>query len=133
MRRAVEDGYVIVTNNTTDFTPLVEREEVHAGLVCINIAPDRMSLEVQKDLFEYALDQLSNEEPINEVLEITLTARRDNTRHTVRVAVPFLRSENPSWVALSRDRDHIPSFPRKRESSEGPAYKERYSEFSGSL
>ena len=74
VRRAVEDGYVIVTNNTTDFTPLVEREEVHAGLVCINIAPDRMSLEMQKNLFEYALDQLANEEPINEVLEITLTA-----------------------------------------------------------
>lgn len=74
VRRAVEDGYVIVTNNTTDFTPLVEREEVHAGLVCINIAPDRMSLEVQKDLFGYALDQLANEEPINEVLEVTLTA-----------------------------------------------------------
>ena len=26
-------------------------------------------------------------------------------------------SEHPPWVALSRDRDHIPSFPRKRESS----------------
>lgn len=75
VRRAVEDGYVIVTNNSTDFTPLVGREEIHAGLVCLNIAPDRMSLEVQKDLFEYALDQLANEEPINEVLEITLTAQ----------------------------------------------------------
>ena len=74
VRRAVEDGYVIVTNNATDFTPLVGREEVHAGLVCLNVVPDRMSLEVQKDLFEYALDQLANEEPINEVLEITLTA-----------------------------------------------------------
>ena len=26
-------------------------------------------------------------------------------------------SERPSWVALSRARDHISSFPRKRESS----------------
>ena len=26
-------------------------------------------------------------------------------------------SENPPWVALSRARDHIPSFPQKRESS----------------
>ena len=26
-------------------------------------------------------------------------------------------SEHPPWVALSRDRDHSPSFPRKRESS----------------
>ena len=74
VRRAVEDGYVIVTNNATDFTPLVGREEVHAGLVCLDVALDRMSLEVQKGLFEYALEQLEKEEPINEVLEITLTA-----------------------------------------------------------
>ena len=26
-------------------------------------------------------------------------------------------SKNPSWIVLSRDRDHSPSFPRKRESS----------------
>ena len=26
-------------------------------------------------------------------------------------------SENPPWVSLNRARDHIPSFPRKRESS----------------
>lgn len=72
--RAVEDEYVIVTNNTTDFIPLVRHEEVHAGLVCLNIAPTRMSLKSQKCLFEYALDQLQGEEPINEVLEVTLTA-----------------------------------------------------------
>ena len=30
---------------------------------------------------------------------------------------PKKLSENPPWVALSFDRDHIPSFPRKRESS----------------
>ena len=70
---AVEDGYVIVTNNTTDFTSLVERETIHAGLVCLNIAPAHMSLDSQKYLFEYALEQLQGEEPINEVLDITLT------------------------------------------------------------
>jgi predicted nuclease of predicted toxin-antitoxin system len=76
VRRAVEDGYVLVTNNTTDFTSLVGREAVHAGLVCLNVAPGLMSLDVQKRLFEHALDQLENEEPVNEVLEITLTAQR---------------------------------------------------------
>ena len=30
---------------------------------------------------------------------------------------PEKLSENPPWVALNRDRDHSPSFPRKRESS----------------
>jgi predicted nuclease of predicted toxin-antitoxin system len=31
LRRAVDAGYVLVTNNTTDFTPLVSREMVHPG------------------------------------------------------------------------------------------------------
>ena len=39
MRRAIADGYVLVTNNTTDFTALLRREKVHAGLVCLNVAP----------------------------------------------------------------------------------------------
>ena len=84
--RAVEDGYVIVTNNTTDFTSLVERETIHAGLVCLNIAPAHMSLNSQKYLFEYALEQLQGEEPINEVLEVTLTA--DGTVRAARYDWP---------------------------------------------
>lgn len=75
-----KDQYVLVTNNTTDFTSLVGREKVHAGLVCLNVAPGFMNLQVQKRLFAYALDQLKGKEPANEVLEITLTAGQ-----TVRV------------------------------------------------
>lgn len=72
LQRAVKDGYVLVTNNTTDFTPLVGREDVHAGLLCLNVAPGLMSLAAQKTLFEHALDELDGEEPVNEVVEITL-------------------------------------------------------------
>lgn len=73
VRRAVEDGYALVTNNTTDFTSLVGREDAHAGLVCLNVAPGLMSLQVQRVLFELALDQLAEQELFNEVVEITLT------------------------------------------------------------
>ncbi len=38
VRRAVEDGYVLVTNNMADSTSLVGREDIHAGLVCLNVA-----------------------------------------------------------------------------------------------
>ena len=75
VRRAVHDGFVLVTNNTTDFTTLLAREGVHAGLVCLNTAPGLMSLTVQKLLFSLALDRLISE-PINEALEITLKADR---------------------------------------------------------
>jgi predicted nuclease of predicted toxin-antitoxin system len=72
VRRAIADGYVLVTNNTTDFKALLRREEVHAGLVCINVAPGLMSLDVQKRLFALALDRLGDREPVNELLQITL-------------------------------------------------------------
>lgn len=70
VRRAVADGYVLVTNNAADFRALLGREEVHAGLVCINVASGLMSLDVQ--LFTFALDRLGGREPINELLAITL-------------------------------------------------------------
>ena len=72
MRRAIKDGYVLVTNNTTDFMSLLRREKVHAGLVCLNVAHGLMSLDVQKRLFALALDRLGESEPTNEMLEITL-------------------------------------------------------------
>ena len=53
---------------------LYEREEIHPGLVSLNVAPNLMSLEVQKSLFLLALDKFGETEPINEVLDITLDA-----------------------------------------------------------
>jgi predicted nuclease of predicted toxin-antitoxin system len=76
VRRAIDDGYVLVTNNMADFASLLSRQRVHAGLVCLNVAPGLMSLDVQKRLFALALDRLGDNEPINELLEITLTANR---------------------------------------------------------
>ena len=67
---------MLVTNNATDFRPLLGRQKVHAGLVCINVAPGLMSLEVQKRLFLLALDRLGCSDPINELLEITLAEDR---------------------------------------------------------
>jgi len=72
VRRAIADSYVLVTNNTTDFRALLRREEVHAGLVCLNVAPGLMSLDVQKRLFAFVLDRLGDREPVNELLQITL-------------------------------------------------------------
>jgi predicted nuclease of predicted toxin-antitoxin system len=76
VRRAINDGYVLVTNNTTDFISLLQAEKVHAGLVCLNVAHGLMSLNVQKRLFALALDRLGDSEPINELVEITLLEDR---------------------------------------------------------
>ncbi|MER8911541.1 DUF5615 family PIN-like protein, partial [Mesorhizobium sp. M0854] len=54
-RRAVDDGCVLVTHNTTDFRGLYRREELHDGLVAFNTAPGLMSLDLQRRLFLLAL------------------------------------------------------------------------------
>jgi predicted nuclease of predicted toxin-antitoxin system len=71
VRRAVRDGYVLVTNNARDFRRHFGREALHAGLVCLNAAAGLMNLDVQMRLFALALDRLENKEPINELLDIT--------------------------------------------------------------
>ena len=76
VRRAVADGYVLVTNNRADFTPLMEREPQHPGLVCITVAHGLMSLDVQTRLFDRALSLLAGEAIAGRVLEIALRADR---------------------------------------------------------
>lgn len=80
VRRAVDDGYALVTQNRTDFTSLIEREPLHPGLVCLNVAHGLMRLDVQQELFELALTHIDDVGLEGHVLEITLAADK-----TVRV------------------------------------------------
>jgi predicted nuclease of predicted toxin-antitoxin system len=73
-RRAVDEGFILVTNNTVDFIALYRREPLHAGLICLNAAPKLMNLELQERLFRLAMAKLLGSEPDNEVLEITASA-----------------------------------------------------------
>ncbi len=52
----------------------------------MNVAPNHMSLEIQKSLFLLTLDRLGKAEPINEALEITLDA--DGAVHVERYSLP---------------------------------------------
>lgn len=79
VRRAVSDGYVLVTNNAKDFIPLVGEEEIHCGLVCLNISDGLASRDTQCRLFERALNELGENEPVNKVIEITLDSDAEIT------------------------------------------------------
>ncbi len=78
-RRAVDDGYVLVTHNTADFRGLYGREYLHVGLVTFNTAPGLMSIDLQMRLFRLALSDLGGEEAWDEVLEIRVDADRTVT------------------------------------------------------
>ncbi len=80
VRRAVADGYVLVTNDRADFTSLMERESGHPGLVCVTVAHGLNSLDVQAGLFQLVLTRLADEDLAGRVLEIALRADR-----TVRI------------------------------------------------
>ena len=77
VRRAIRDGYVLVTNDRADFTALIERHRRHPGLICMNVAHGLMSLEVQTRLFELALSQCADTDLTGQVLDVALTAGRE--------------------------------------------------------
>jgi len=72
VRRAIKRWLWLVTNNTTDFTSLLRREKVHAGLVCLNVAHALMRPSMSEAVFALALIASAKNEPINEMLEISL-------------------------------------------------------------
>ena len=75
-RRAVEDGYVLVTHNSADFTVWMEHESRHPGLICMNVAHGLMSLDVQQRLLDHAMTKVAEVDLSGQIVEITLTAER---------------------------------------------------------
>lgn len=74
VRHAIDEGYVIVTNNKKDYISLVGREEIHCGLVCFSAGLGLMDFRLQKAMLELTMDELAGNEPVNEVLEFNLKA-----------------------------------------------------------
>ena len=70
MRVVLDGDYTFVTNDAIDFRRLYAATDLHAGLVCIGAAPDLMRLDLQKRLFRLALDELGDDVPVNQVLEV---------------------------------------------------------------
>jgi hypothetical protein len=77
----LDGDWTFVTRNSVDFRGPLSRPGsrgqyagvvIHAGLVCLN-GPDGMDLDVQIEMFEQVLDELTDDaDLVNQVLEITL-------------------------------------------------------------
>jgi len=78
-----------VTHDRVDFTPLMERERTHPGLVCINVAHGLMSLNVLQTMFEHALRYIATENIERQVVEKSLmtegTVRFDRYRSSTMI------------------------------------------------
>jgi predicted nuclease of predicted toxin-antitoxin system len=69
-RYASNGGFVLVTNNASDFRRLYATQPIHAGLIIII---PRVNRAIQQQLFHGALEQLATmSEPINFVLEVDI-------------------------------------------------------------
>jgi hypothetical protein len=82
MTLVIAEDFTLVTNNSKDFRGegpgepggLHAKQPIHAGLVCLNCAaPGGMDLDMQRELFQVALEQLEGRNDIiNQALEVTL-------------------------------------------------------------
>ncbi len=91
----LDGDWTFVTRNAVDFrgppgNPGSKGQyagvTLHAGLVCLD-APGGMGLDMQIELFDLALDELSrNDDLVNQVLEIFL--ENDETIHVRRYRLP---------------------------------------------
>jgi hypothetical protein len=93
-RFILEGDWTFVTRNALDFRGpafapgskgTYADVEIHAGLICLN-GPEGMNLDMQLELFELALDEISDGDLVNKVLEITL--REDSLIRVSRYALP---------------------------------------------
>jgi predicted nuclease of predicted toxin-antitoxin system len=69
MGRIRDDESIFVTNNALDFVTLYANEEIHPGLVIIlrNVPPN-----LQRALFQAALEFIGEDEPVNCAIEVEL-------------------------------------------------------------
>jgi hypothetical protein len=69
-RHAAGGGFIVVTNNASDFRRLYAAQPLHAGLVIIIPSVNRAE---QQRLFLGALDELARfGDPVNRVLEVDI-------------------------------------------------------------
>jgi hypothetical protein len=74
VRYARDGDFVLVTNNASDFRRLYAAQPLHAGLIILMSAVNRV---MQRRLFKAALDEFAViGEPVNRVLEVDLDELR---------------------------------------------------------
>jgi hypothetical protein len=97
IKLALDGDWTLVTKNSFDFRGPAEepgsrgkysKAAIHAGLVCLN-GPPGMDLQMQRDLFAAALDEIeSDDDLINKVLEASIADPDSDVIEISRYALP---------------------------------------------
>lgn len=92
----LDEDWTFVTRNSIDFRGPANQPgahgqyaniPLHAGLICIN-GPERLTAEIEVELFEIVLDAIGLTEMVNEAIEINL-AQVGSEYDLVRYALPI--------------------------------------------
>jgi hypothetical protein len=104
VRYASDGDLVLVTNNASDFRQLYAAQPLHAGLVILIPAVNRM---VQQKLFRAALDELALiGEPVNRVLEVDLDGRGGDAHALPSALSRFLANAPAMFLILYYSMKH---------------------------
>jgi hypothetical protein len=104
VRYASDGDFVLVTNNASDFRQLYAVQPLHAGLVILIPAVNRM---VQQKLFRAALDELAViGEPVNRVLEVDPRRRRGESHALPSALWRFLANAPAMFLILYYSMKH---------------------------
>jgi predicted nuclease of predicted toxin-antitoxin system len=72
-KHAIDHDMILVTNNMVDFRRIYRRRRLHPGLAFLSVTnTDIMDREAQRAMFEAALDNIEDDEPINQAVNVEL-------------------------------------------------------------
>lgn len=92
---AIDKNYILVTNDLFDLEAVYGRIEIHPGIVFLTSASSKLrQLTYQKKMFELALDEVEEEEPIQQAIRIRCMQGRGRS------------------VMMSIDRYYLPDLKR---------------------
>jgi len=75
---AVSRDLILVTNDLVDFRKIYKRRKDHPGIIFLSVMDtDLMDREAQCAMFEAALEQASQDEPLNEAIYVRLDENVD--------------------------------------------------------
>jgi predicted nuclease of predicted toxin-antitoxin system len=90
-RYALDHDMILVTRNMADFRRLYIRREVHPGLIFLIATHDEaFTRDNQVRLFEHALDEVLRDEPVQEAIQVMLSAE-----HSGELEIELTRYDLP--------------------------------------
>jgi predicted nuclease of predicted toxin-antitoxin system len=90
---AITNNMILVTNDMSDFRRIYKRRRLHPGIVFLAVMDsDIMDREAQTFMFEAALENVEEDEPINEAVQAQLDENEDGDWLLTVTRYPLLRS-----------------------------------------